>query len=490
MKKVIILSLALALVGGVAYANFCARDNVPAATLLVPYIVVDMTAAGQPDASGYTTFLSVTNVSATAQIIHISVFSALSEAAIDFNEIVSGYDVWEMNFRDLLNGDFRPSDTDFTALPAVSPYILDPFEWGPDGRGQGGTYSELATPQNRNLAAIATACPSGSVKPPYGNRSDLSSTIITLVRGSLAAYAHDGCGTIGNLRPGFTRFGEALPASPLFFYATVEVSATCSRFFPNSNDYWGSDFTTLTVLTGQVLYFNGTKNLSEAVPAVAIEANRNVLRSSTMVPFYAAGGSVLPATQTYREPLGTAFAFRYGNDPLIGLSSNAILWKNAHEVNLAATTIKISDCGNYVYYAWDMDERSLSTSTFPISGLPSSGRDPNQFPFETQKVPLTNAYFDLPGAYGWMLIVLPPSYGPFTDPTATPTWFTPVNQYMGWAALQFVWQSGTAAGYSAAVEATTMANAFCYPAPQQQMPNLGTNNGTGALNAYGMIPLP
>ena len=36
--------------------------------------------------------------------------------------------------------------------------------------------------------------------------------------------------------------------------------------------------------------------------------------------------------------------------------------------------------------------------------------DPNQFPLETQKVPLTQAYFDLPASSGWMLIILPPSY--------------------------------------------------------------------------------
>ena len=56
MKKIFAVTLvaALALFAGSAYANFCARDVVPASTLLVPYVVVGMS-GNVPDPAGYTT---------------------------------------------------------------------------------------------------------------------------------------------------------------------------------------------------------------------------------------------------------------------------------------------------------------------------------------------------------------------------------------------------------------------------------------------------
>ena len=48
--------------------------------------------------------------------------------------------------------------------------------------------------------------------------------------------------------------------------------------------------------------------------------------------------------------------------------------------------------------------------TCPVSPCADADIDPNEFPFETQMVPLTTANFDLPAAAGWMLLVFPPSY--------------------------------------------------------------------------------
>ena len=40
------------MVATAAGANFCARDNVPSATLLFPFIAVDLDGAGVPDSTG------------------------------------------------------------------------------------------------------------------------------------------------------------------------------------------------------------------------------------------------------------------------------------------------------------------------------------------------------------------------------------------------------------------------------------------------------
>jgi hypothetical protein len=460
MKKVIILSLALALVGGVAYANFCARDAVPAATLLFPYITVDMTAAGAPDPAGQTTITGITNVSRAAQIVHFTAWDALSNPRIDFDEVLSGYDVLQINWRDFLGGRFDLFDTALTAFTATSPYTLDPFEWGPDGRSQAGA-SNLTTAVQRNTITTCTTV------PPYGNRSDLSATIIGLLNEVLVAYPHEGCGS-ASLRADKTAWAPA-GTNPLFFYVTADVVNSCNLQFPNEATYWTTPIaTTSNVLIGDVLYLKpAPANYSEMFPAVHIEA----LAGYTGPAFYGEKTTALPN----REPLATAFAFRYGNDPLAGITSNVLLWKSHHEVyTTTALGDFITDCGSYVYYAWDNDERSLSTTTAPISGLPTGGLSPNQFPFETQKVPVTTSYFDLPASYGWMLIVLPPSYGSFIDLTTDiPATLQP--GYMGWAGLQFVY--GT---YSAGVEAATMASFWCNAV--QVLPVLGSN--------FGLAPSP
>jgi len=463
MKKVIILSLALALVGGVAYANFCARDAVPAATLLFPYVTVDMTAAGAPDPSGQTTLTGIVNVSRAAVIVHFTAWDALSNPRIDFDEVLSGYDALQINWRDFLDGRFDLFDTALTAFTATSPYTLDPFEWGPDGRSQSNIGGQLTTAVQRNTI---TTC---ATVPPYGNRSDLSATIIALLNEVLIAYPHEGCGT-ASLRADKTAWAPAGP-NPLFFYVTADVVNSCNLQFPNEVTYWTTPIAnTNNVLIGDVIYLKASTNYSEMFPAVHIEA----LAGYAGTAFY----GEKTATQVNREPLATAFAFRYGNDPLAGITSNVILWKNFHEI---LVTDEVSDCGSYVYYAWDMDERSLSTTTQPISGLPTGGLSPNQFPLETQKVPVSTAYFDLPASFGWMLIVLPPSYVnvPGWADLTTAVAVTP-RAYMGWAGLQFVY--GT---YSAGVEAATMANYWCNTS--QQLDVLGTNRGAALVAPYGIL---
>jgi len=466
MKKALVVFAALALAAGVANANFCARDVVPSATLLFPYVVVSADALGVPDPNGQTTITDIINASREAIIVHYTVWDILSTPIIDFDEVLSGYDVHRINWRDFLNGRFDLFDTSNVNFPTpASPFTFDPFEFGPDGRAQAGG---LGLPQNRN-AITSAQLPNGV--PPYGNKSSLANTIRGLVAAPLAAYGHNGCGGVGNLRTDKTWF-DITSANPYQFYVTVDVVSIGSLFFPTDTGYWdGGVPTNRNVLLGNIVWLNAAANYSESVPAVHVEASTDPTDGGPAVfGFYE---EAVPR-ETFREPLATALAFQYYNSTTDGVTSNVILWKNLNEID--PTSGLISDCGAYVYYAWDMDERSLSRQTEPISGLPSGGRDPNQFPFETQAVPLNNNYFDLPGAYGWMLVVFPPSYGTFTDPTANPAWLAAQYPfYYGWAAVQIIY--GT---YSTTLEAATMANAHCFST--QTLNALGNNNGNPPLS--------
>ena len=456
MKKVLVVLAVAALAVPGAYANFCARDVVPAATLLFPYVAVTTDASGVPDPNGQTTITDIINTSREAIIVHYTVWDILSTPLIDFDEVLSGYDVHRINWRDFLNGRFDLFDTGRTNLGAS-----DPFEFGPDGRGQAGG---LGTPQDRSSIPAANL-PNGV--PPYGNRSNLAGTIRGFISAALSAYGHDGCGGLGNLRTDIDWFDIA-SANPLVFYVTADVVSIGNLNFPTDANYWNTDIATnRNQILGYIVWLNAAQNYSEAAPAVHVEASTDPdFGGQAVIGFYEEAVSA----ETYREPLATAFAFPYYNSATDGVTSNLIFWKNQQEIS---PTGRISDCGAYVYYAWDMDEHTLSRTTEPISGLPTGGRDPNQLPFETQKVPLNNNYFDLPGNYGWMLVVLPPSYGsPFTDPTTNPSWLAPQYPlYFGWAGVQVIY--GT---YSAFVEAATMANAHCFST--QTLNVLGNNDGS------------
>ncbi|MGQ9752208.1 MAG: hypothetical protein ACUVRE_06170, partial [Thermoanaerobaculaceae bacterium] len=111
MKKVLVVLAVAALAVPGAYANFCARDVVPAATLLFPYVAVSTDVLGIPDPNGQTTITDIINTSSQATIVHYTVWTILSDPIIDFDEVLSGYDVHRINWRDFLNGRFDLFDT-------------------------------------------------------------------------------------------------------------------------------------------------------------------------------------------------------------------------------------------------------------------------------------------------------------------------------------------------------------------------------------------
>src|SRR5260370_17169312 len=89
--------LGLLALGGQAYAVICTIDDVPAATLLLPYFEVDLN-----NPNGLTTLFSVNNASATAALVHVVLWSDLSVPVLDFNIYLTGFDVQSVNLRDII----------------------------------------------------------------------------------------------------------------------------------------------------------------------------------------------------------------------------------------------------------------------------------------------------------------------------------------------------------------------------------------------------
>src|SRR5215211_5636477 len=102
MKKI---TLCFALVGllalgGQAIAEIGTIDDVPAATLLLPYFEVDLA-----NLNGINTLFSINNASATAVLAHVTVWSDQSVPVLDFDVYLTGYDVQTISLRDIfING--------------------------------------------------------------------------------------------------------------------------------------------------------------------------------------------------------------------------------------------------------------------------------------------------------------------------------------------------------------------------------------------------
>jgi len=480
MRKALTITLVATLAlfaGSAAYANWCARDVVPASTLLVPYAVQDMDSEFVPNATGYTTVLTVTNVSKDAQIIHITVWSADSNACLDFNEVLTGYDVWQIWFRDMIAGNFGLFDTDRTDSQGPNGLAptgsRTPFEWGPDGRSAYTGLNKatvLPTPQKTTIFSGDANC-----YMPYKNNLDVKSNISCL-RAPLFQRTHGGCEwkinnvtTSLKVRGGFDNdWLKGIPADnkatdPIWFYVTVDVVTACNFEFPSSSNYFGDTgyYKPVNVLIGDIVYLDQMNNYSEAISAVHLESDPDVLYSNYNL-FYEekAQGAI---DNLSLEPLATAFAFNYYN--MGSITSNVILWKNHSDF---LPNGQVDDCGYYLYYNWDFDEHTNSRSgSCRVSPCSPNDIDPNEFPFESQSVPLTLANFDLVGTAGWMLIVFPPSY-PIGIDDPTPKINHPVADLMGWVGVKISY--GT---YSAALEAATMANSHCFGG--QYLPQLGVN---------------
>lgn len=490
MKKLLVLTLCLGLGAGVAYANFCAKDIVPAATLLVPFAVVDADpATGNPDPAGYTTLLTVTNASSARQIIHVTVWNMFSDTVVDFSEILSGYDVWTINFRDLINADFNLFDT-YTQKSATYPQgyltadgFFDPAATGPNVAPWGptvnrtssgdtaGDWPDLPGSQDIGPGEFTTlvsnptgSCPPHNPKLTGGLKEYYRDTVIRETLTNIDVYpqaaddAYDcrtdlAISTLGSWLATFSPY-------PYRFYVTVDAVAACTQYFPDQRDYWTTALdlnndqtpdqtgfsTANNVLLGWVYYVNFAANFSEALPAVHLERDAD-WATDTRWGFYDRYATKY-GQQDGTEPLGDAYAVPYYTTG--GLTSELIVWKDAPEWDQANGVFDA--CRRYTLYAWDEDEQFRSqTQQGGISPAPTAPGQINALPFETQKVPVNVANFPaIPGAVnGWLMLIFDSANE--VDPDQVPA------DSQAYVALKVNY--GT---YSMAIEAALMANTNCF----------------------------
>ena len=383
MKK---LSLCLALVallglGGQAFAVIGTIDDVPAATLLLPYFEVDIA-----NGDGVNTLFSVNNASATAVLAHVTVWSDQSVPVLDFDVYLTGYDVQTINLRDIfVNGN----------LPRTASAGQDPTDAiSPQGPAS----------QDINFASCSVL--------PYTNPA-----VSPSFRAHLQAWLQ------GNQSPATGNCaGSKTQDNILRGYVTVDTVNACNLFFPSDWAFYAPFVTDQNVLWGDYFYVNPGQNFAQGETLVHIESC-----PTCFVPgdhtFY---GRYNGATaDDAREALPTTVAARYLNGGGFDGGTDFLVWR---EADASAAAYSCALAGPPSWYPleatqivlFDETEQPVTTEDCP-SGDPTCEQEVG-IPNEAQRVDVAGDLLT-PFDFGWAYMNLQHLDTAYGDPFAQ-TWVT------------------------------------------------------------------
>jgi hypothetical protein len=392
--------LGLLALGGQAIADICATDNVPAATLLLPYFEVAL-----DDANGVQTLFSINNASATAVLAHVVVWSDLSVPVLDFNIYLTGYDVQTINLRDIfVNG----------VLPRTASDGQDP--------------QDTISPQGDFSQDINFASCNGQLPPP-----NLPSTFITHLQNSLTGQSS---AVLGNRCAG-RNLGDRIARG----YITVDTVNNCTLRFPGDAGYFGAggtgDVTNQNVLWGDYFYVNSGQNFAQGETLVHIEADATNPETSVAGEYTFYGRYVAWTAIDNREPLATNFAVRYLNGGVFTGGTDLLVWRDS-KVNQGAFTCPAVagtrpawfPLGEEGIVIFDEQENPDVPQTFPISPQPPD-ISISPFPAEAQRTAVNGDLLPVPFDFGWLYLnlnttVAAAGNNPPEDPAAAQAWVTAV----------------------------------------------------------------
>jgi hypothetical protein len=247
-SKYWLLLLGLLFTPVLSEAKICTIDEVPAATLLLPYFEVDLDSA-----NGMTTLLEINNAFTTPQVANVVIWSDLSVAVHNFNVLLDGLDIASINLRDVLN---QP--------PTV-------------GGGAGCVGDPASGQLTQDIQDALTGRPvTGAGGVCFGvDHGD------NIARGYITVDVVDRC-------------TEQIPGDPGYFLQGGSGVAT------NDNALWGNYY-----------YVDPSENLLFSETLVHIEADASDPETSTPGQYTFYGRYVGWTAADNREPLATNFAARY-----------------------------------------------------------------------------------------------------------------------------------------------------------------------------------
>ncbi len=402
MKKTALVLLVAALLaagGRPAGAVICAVDDVPAATLLLPYFEVDLA-----DLWGNNTLFTVNNASATAVLAHVVVWSDLSVPLLDFNIYLTGYDVQTMSMRDILDG----------VLPRTASVGQDPG----DTISHKGDFS-----QDINFASCT-----GLLPPPV-----LPAFFVQHLRLSLTGQASP---FLGDLCAG-RDLGDNIARG----YVTVDTVNNCTLRFPGDPGYFGpggtGDATNQNVLWGDYFYVNDRQSFAQGETLVHVEASATDPETSVPGEYTFYGRYVSWQATDNREPLATNFATRYVTGGDFSGGTDLLVWRDSKVAQVAfgcpaepGVEPAWFPLGQESIVIFDELENPQTPQSFPVSPQPpQQGLIP--FPAEAQRTQVGGADLPVPFDFGWLFLnlnttVVAAGPNPPEDPAAAQAWVTTV----------------------------------------------------------------
>ncbi len=260
-------------------AVVCSTDQAPAATLLIPYFEVDVSAAVCAGSAGTNTIVNVTNAVSAPTLVHVTVWTDMAVPALDFDIYLAGFDSQMIDLHAMFCSGVLPS----TGM-AVSPH--SPF-----------SDSAVDFPGCSDTAVIGDA-------PVYANPA-----ITAAFRDHLQAWF------TGVESPTFQDCaGWPYGDDQARGYMTIDVVNRCSVDFPSDADYYtqgviGFD----NRLLGWFSLRDGAGGTPHTYSAVHIEAAPTNLEDGDTT-FYGRYVPVPPASPSAdrREPLPTTWAALHG----------------------------------------------------------------------------------------------------------------------------------------------------------------------------------
>lgn len=457
MKKfTVLVALALLAATGTGYAVTCAYDNVPGATLLVPYFKVSRNGAtvDTPSipAGGIDTLVAITNVSEWGVISHWTVWNKQSAPVVDWNVPLTGYDVATASVRDILNGQLNFNTNTQVLINGIDPCIA------PSKHGDTQTrYIRFTNPDsyNRPTGDRTDAEYSVYLNPAFDG--EFKKNIWDSLDESYDVTELNGPGANDTDNPacGVSRKTPDALAGDFTGYITIDVVNFCTRRFPDEAQFYYNDAIATVgwdanggpnVLIGDYFFIdpaNPGGNISgEAMVSLEFDArlsdwradedktfyarfNRHTTSEGTgitdLVPAGAFWGSYAFLHGDGREPLGTAYGFRYLNDAANGLTTWATVWRSDlwdTVVDAQGPVVASNLCSNTFMSQpvsiaiFDNDENLVQGE--PGGPLPSGddpGAEPGIYiPWEAQRVAITgntDIFLSTTFKGGWISIYFP-----------------------------------------------------------------------------------
>ncbi len=383
-----------------AAAIICTVDQVPAATLLLPYFEVNL-----DNEWGVKTLFSINNASATAVLAHVVIWTDLSVPVLDFNVYLTGYDVQSVNLRDILV---------LGNLPQTASAGQDP--------------TDTISPKGQFSQDINFASCQGNLPIPR-----LPQTFIDHLQAALTGKFSNilgGCAGIDH--------GDRIARG----YVTVDTVSNCTLRFPGDLGYFASggtgDATDQNVLWGDYFYVDELLSYASGNPLVHIEASATNPETSVAGQYTFYGRYVGFTAADNREPLSTEFATRFLVGGAFTGGTDLTVWRDS-KVRQGAFTCGTLPAwyplGQEQIVIFDEQEHPQVPQTVPVSPQPpQQGVAP--FPAEAQRVSVGGTAFPVPYKFGWLFLdlnttVAPAGSVPPEDPAAAQAWVSTLLQAAG-----------------------------------------------------------